>query len=330
VGGLGLTRAQVRKLLPAWWDPEAEKAVDGAAELAVHLSRRLSLDLQGLVEGRLVPKGAVSRLAYKHGGNVPEASLKSATFIASSLAQAVLASMSRPYKPLSGDVAALQARARELQGGMLGFDGLLALCWEHGIPVVPLPNLPVGVRKMDGAALQVGDRPVIVVAKKKSSRAWLSFILGHEMGHIASGHLRPGATIVDVSLQESAEYLAESSSDKDEREADEFALTLLGGSEVEGEVAQWPRNSAPVELAVAAREASAKLRTEPGHFVLRNAFITKRWPEAIIALRFLSEDLNPQGALVGQLRRHLDLDLVASDLQDMVMQVTGLDAHTDS
>lgn len=327
---MGLTRAQVRKLLPGWWDPAAEKSADGASELAVHLSRRLSLDLQALTQGRLVPKGAVSRLAYKHSGNIPESSLASASYIASSLAQAVLSSLQEPYVPLPADTEVLRRRARELQGGVLGFDGLLELCWSCGIPVIPLPNLPVGVRKMDGAALQVGDRPVIVLAKKKSSRAWLSFILAHEMGHIVRGHLRPGASIVDISLQETSEYLAESSQDTQEAQADEFALNLLGGDQVEQEVSQWSAAAAPIELAVKAREASAKFKTEAGHFVLRNAFITKRWPEAIIALRFLSEDINPEAALMAHLQRNLQMDLIAEDLQDLVARVTGWSGDSHS
>jgi len=200
--------------------------------------------------------------------------------------------MTTSYHPLPSNVADLQRQARLLQNGLLGFDGLLAMCWDHGIPVVPLPNLPVGVRKMDGAALQIGDRPVIVLAKKKSSRAWLSFILAHEMGHIARGHLRPGSSIVDISLQETAEYSAESSGDVEETEADTFALETLGGQRVEREIANWPADSAPVELAVKARMAASTLKIEAGHFILRHAFNTKRWPEAVMALRFLREDLN--------------------------------------
>lgn len=324
VGQLGLSRAQVRKLLPAWWDPSVEKSPDGVAELALHLSRRLSVELQALTQGQLVPKGAVSRLAYKHSTNVPESSLTAASFIAASLAQAVIGSVEAPYTGLPTDPAELRALARSFQGGMLGFDGLIGLCWSHGIPVIPLPHLPVGVRKMDGAALQVGDRPVIVLARKKSSRAWLSFILAHEMGHIARGHLRTGSSIVDISLQETTEYLSESSNDPQETEADEFALELLGGREVDKEVAAWPTNASSVELAVKARAASIRLQVEAGHFVLRNAFRTKRWPDAVIALRFLSEDINPEATLLGRLQQHLRLEMIAEDLQDMVTGVTGL------
>lgn len=54
-------------------------------------------------------------------------------------------------------------------------------------------------------------------------------IVAHELGHIGCGHLEGDGSIIDVSLQEQATYEAESSSDSQEREADKYALNLLGG-----------------------------------------------------------------------------------------------------
>ncbi|TAL81997.1 MAG: ImmA/IrrE family metallo-endopeptidase [Candidimonas sp.] len=323
VATLGLTRAQVRKLLPAWWVPEAEKHRDGIAELAMHLSRRLSIDLRSLLAGKIQPKGAVSNLAFKHRVNVDGSSLSAATYIASSLAQAILSALPSKYTPLPEGPMMLQSAVRKVGDGFLGFESLLALCWKHGIPVIPLPNLPVGVRKMDGAVLQVRNRPVIVIAKKKSSRAWLSFILAHEMGHIALGHLKPGSTIIDVSLQETTTYATDSSNDQQEADADAFALKAMGGSDVKSVISNWPSDLSPVELAVSARQASQRTKIEAGHFILRHAFDSKRWADAVSALGFLREDLDPESILLSHLKAHLDLELVAEDLQDMVQQVTG-------
>ncbi len=323
VAELGLTRAQARKLLPAWWAPEVEKHADGISELALHLSRRLSIDLRALLAGKIQPKGAVSSLAFKHRVNVRDDQLSAATFVASSLAQAILAAMTDKYVPLPADPNEMQAAARELGSGVLGFESLLALCWKHGIPVIPLPNLPVGMRKMDGAVLQVQDRPVIVIAKKKSSKAWLSFILAHEMAHTALGHVKPGSTIIDVSLQETTTYATESSSDRQEAEADVFALAAMGGQVVANEIKSWPTHLAPVEIAVRARQASQRNKIEAGHFALRYAFDTKRWGDVLTAFGFLREDLDPESLLLAHFKKHLDLDLVADDLQDLVEQVTG-------
>jgi hypothetical protein len=323
VANLGISRAQARRLLPAWWAPEMEKAEDGAAELALLLSRRLSLDAAALLKGRLEPKGAVKSVAYKHSVGVETDTLRAVTFMASSLAQTVSAAMRVPYRPLPSHLTVIREQTRQAGNGTLGFGGLLKLCWSHGIPVIPLKNLPVGMRKMDGAALLVGDRPAIVLAKRKSSKAWLSFILAHEVGHIALGHLRPGSTIIDVSLQESATYSAESSEDKDEAAADDFALSILGGEEAANAINQWPPATSPVELAVEARAAGAVLRLEPGHLILRHAFNHKRWMEAVMALNFLSEDMDPQASLLTALMQHLDLSNIAADLQDLITEVTG-------
>ena len=323
VAQLGLKPSQVRRLLPEWWDPQVEKAPSGASELAMLLGRRLSLDVVALMNGQLSPKGAMASVAFKHRAGLDPHSLAAASAIASSLAQTVLAA-------LPSGSRRLPSRARELSeaatnGGrhMLGFDSLLTLCWDHGIPVIPLPNLPVGVRKMDGAALQIGERPVIVLAKKKSSRAWLSFILAHEIGHIALGHLTPGSIIVDISLQEGATYATDDQGDRQEAEADAFALEAMGGEAVEAEVAQWAAQLAPVELAVKARTAAKTHNVEPGHFILRHAFIHRRWPDAVTALRFISEDLNPEASLLQEFEKRLDMSAVSDDMQDLVSQITG-------
>lgn len=62
---LGLSRAQVRKILPTWWSPDAEKHPDGVAELCFLVSRRLSLDLGALLQGEIRQKESVMRTGRK-------------------------------------------------------------------------------------------------------------------------------------------------------------------------------------------------------------------------------------------------------------------------
>lgn len=323
VAQLGLKPGQVRQLLPDWWDPQVEKDPSGVSELAMLLGRRLSLDVGALMNGQLSPKGAMASVVFKHRAGLDPHSLAAASAIASSLAQTVLAALPVGFSKLPSRADELSKTATEGGQHQLGFDSLLTLCWNHGIPVIPLPNLPVGLRKMDGAALQIGERPVIVIAKKKSSRAWLSFILAHEIGHIALGHLKPGSIIVDISLQEGATYATDDQNDKQEADADAFALEAMGGEAVESEVSGWATQMAPVELAVKARMAAKAYKIEPGHFVLRHAFINRRWPDAVTALRFLSEDLNPEAALLQEFERRLDMSAVSDDMQNLVAQITG-------
>lgn len=321
---IGLSRAQARKLLPEWWSAEIEKSSDGVAELCALLSRRLSLDYAALVQGLIRQKEASLSVAYKHRADATPLSLQASTCIATSLAQAVISAMPTPYTPISPLAADFTALARRTGDGIVGLSSLIDACWASGVPVIPLPNLPVGVRKMDGAVIRVGDRPAIIVSKKKSSQAWLAFILAHEIGHIGCGHLEQDGSIIDVSLQEQATYETESSTDAHEREADKFALDMLGGSAADLAVSDWPIWASPVDMAVRSRALGSKFGIESGHFVLRYAFKSKRWPDAMTALRYLSEDADAEMVMKSGLKRNLNLDLVAEDIRDFVCQITGM------
>jgi Zn-dependent peptidase ImmA (M78 family) len=61
-----------------------------------------------------------------------------------------------------------------------------------------------------------------MVMNRRKSPSWLSFIIAHELGHLHHRHLRPGQTLVD-------EKVDQQSGEKDEREANDFALRLLTG-----------------------------------------------------------------------------------------------------
>ncbi|MGX9732490.1 ImmA/IrrE family metallo-endopeptidase [Janthinobacterium aestuarii] len=324
----GLTRAQVRKLLPQWWSPEAETSPDGYAELCGLISRRLSLDFGHLLNGDVVRKTNATRLAYKHNAAATPQSLQGATSIAISLAEAVNAAMSGRPTDLPVKASQFARRIRVANNDIVSLEGLIRICWESGIPVVPMPNLPVGVRKMDGAVINTVHRPVIIISKKRTSRAWLAFILAHELGHIGCGHLLKSGSIIDVSLQEQTTFEAESSTDKQELEADRYALELLGGQAADDAVSGWSSWISPVEIAVRAREAHHAVHVESGHLILRYAFQSKRWSECMTAMNFLSEDANAEALMLSALADNLDLDLIADDLKDLVMQVTGMPEST--
>jgi hypothetical protein len=320
----GLTRAQVRKLLPTWWMPQAEKHADGVAELCALIGRRLSLDVSALMNGQVRCK-AGAPLAYKHRVDATPQSLQGATSIALSLAAAVSEAIKTPYTPIPTSPEIFGAQVRKDGDGLVGLRSLISTCWAMGVPVVPMPNLPVGLRKMDGAVINVNNRPVILISKKKSSQAWLAFIVAHEIGHIGRRHLDQNGSIIDVSLQEQATYETDGEGDQQEREADEYALGLLGGPALEEVISKWSIRASPAEIAVNARMSHKSLGVEAGHLVLRYAFKTKRWPDAVSALKYLKEDADAEAVMREALLRNLDFNLIADDLRDFVFQVTGIE-----
>lgn len=319
----GLTRAQSIALMPTWWAPEVAATPGGLQETILHLGRRLSLDPAALAEGEVRRVGAISDLRFKHTARVDPDSLTAATLVASSVAKAIVHAMP-PGDPVPL-MEASQVRTHLLAaGGKIDFDAILAFCWRLGVPVVPMPNLPKGLKKMDAAALRVGARPVIVLTKKSDSKAWLSFLLAHELGHVLLGHVPENGSIIEGSLRDTLEFDADQELDMQEREANEFAHELLGGESVRNVTMQWPENTTPVELALRAMDAADALRTGAGHLILRHAFVTNRWQESQIALRFLHDDVEAQAALARHLETHLNMEALAEDLQDYVVGITGM------
>ncbi|HVZ15948.1 MAG TPA: hypothetical protein VG897_02440 [Terriglobales bacterium] len=321
---LGIKRAQLRSLLPDWWEESLASTTDGGWEFILLVARALSLDARALARGEVKRIGAVRSLAYKHSKKTDATELTGSTLIAASLSQAIVAAVDRPYSAPPEDPLVVHARLQELGSGTADFNSLLRYCWENGIAVIPLPHLPVGMKKMDGAALMIGTRPVIVISRRNDSKSWLSFILGHELGHIALGHLTPDSSIIDVALQKESTYAAESLTDPQETQADAFALSVLGGRHAEAIQAAWHSRESAVNLAVAARERAAAVGVAPGHLVLRYAFRTKRWPEATTALRFLSEDFDAQAVVAEALTRHLQPGKLATDVKELIGKITGV------
>lgn len=324
---LGLNKRQVGSLLPAWWELPMAAAPSGAWEFALMISRRLGLDAVALARGELVPLGAVSAPRFKHTARVTAQDLDVSSRIAGALAKAIVAAM--PPQPPVPSLSAQEVRAEILAkpGGRVDFDSLLTFAWERGIPVIPLPNLPTGVKKMDAVALKVESRPAIVIARKNDSKAWLSFLLAHELGHILLGHVPAGGSIVEGSLRDTADFEAEAELDQQEQEANAFAHEVLGGREVQDAVSQWGPRATMMQLVDRALEGGPRLRTAPGHLILRYAFLYRRWADASTALKFLTDDMDAQATLVDRMASQIDTNAIADDLQEFVEHITGVAAR---
>lgn len=323
---LGLTKAQVHALLPEWWDATAAATPAGAWEFVLMISRRLGLDARALAEGDVRLRTGISAPRFKHTVRVTEADLQPATRIASSLASAVVGAMAAP----AGEVRMTPTQVRETilaRHARVDFDALLGFAWELGIPVIPLPRLPNGVKKMDAAALRADAHPAIVIARKNDSKAWLSFVLAHELGHVLLGHLPHDGAIVEGSLQDTSAFEAESQLDEQELEANAFAHAILGGPAADQAVQAWNRRATMMDLVDLAMEAAGSLKTAPGHLILRYAFLSRRWAESSMALRFIADDMDAQKTLITRMQANVDTRLIGEDLQDFVEQVTGIAAR---
>jgi hypothetical protein len=325
---VGLTKAQVRAILPDWWEPDIAATESGLWETVVLLGRRLCLEAGELIEGRIQPSSSISRPSFKHTARTSPDRLRAASLIASALVKAILGATPIPAPNDLGDARSIRAHILENPNARIDFDSLLAFAWSQGIPVVPLPNLPSGVRKMDAAAIKVGARPAVVLALRNNSKAWISFLLAHELGHICLGHVPENGALFEGSLTDTVEFDAQSQLDRQERAANDFALELLGGAEIERKIAAWGHAMSAVAIAAKATEIAPSLRTAPGHIVLRHGFLTHSWPEARTALKFLTDDADAQPALIEGLKAEIDVTSISDDLRGYIDQIIGLTAKS--
>jgi hypothetical protein len=320
---LGFSKTQVKVLLPTWWSADIEGTPDGASQLAVIISRRFNLDLPDLLAGKATHKQEDFGIAYKHAASTHYPTLNPATQIAKALTLAVLDGMTLPFLGVPSTAAEIEnAIRRASPSGLLDLDAIAAYCWTRGIPVIPLAQLPTGLRKMDGAAMNIKGRPAIILSRNTTSKSWLSFILAHELGHIALGHIAEGTAIVDVKLTHEATQLADTDTDSQEEEANQFALTLLGGTLVPQEIDQWSPHLTSTEIALKSLEFQAAHHFPAGHIALRYGFKYKRWIDAQNALRFMPEDKDPEGALASLMKTQIDFDKLAEDSVDLISRLT--------
>jgi hypothetical protein len=160
--------------------------------------------------------------------------------------------------------SALELREQLLENrSWIDLEALVGHCWSIGIPVLGTTNFPRGALKPDGLAVDVGGRRVIVLTTGRTTAPWLLFLVAHELGHIACGHLETNSALVDAKVDRD-------DSDSEEAEANTWAITLLSGMPdiAFRATATWPNAT---ELAREAQGLATRLQTDPGFIVLNYA-----------------------------------------------------------
>jgi transcriptional regulator with XRE-family HTH domain/Zn-dependent peptidase ImmA (M78 family) len=117
------------------------------------------------------------------------------------------------------DPAVVRAEV-QTDDGDITLASLLDWTWRRGIPVLPM----LGKGVFAAAVWAVDGDPVVVLKEARDLAVFWLFDLAHELGHIARGHLSGGA-VIDVASPTASSVV--SSTDLQEREANEFALHLL-------------------------------------------------------------------------------------------------------
>lgn len=320
---VGLSRAFVRRTaLPQWWDDSLAENPSGRAQMLLLLSRHLGLDLASLqADDAPVRLRVFGPCKYKKRANVTQDELALARVVATRAAQLAASAVSIPFVGVPEDAGEIRRQILDAGKSWVGLPESLEYCWSIGIPVLHLDHFPVTAKRPDGFAASVNGRPVIILCKKSKYSAWLLFVLAHELGHLALGHVPEGGALIDQGLHDD-------DPDSEERQANSFATELLTGSPDQRFVAAGRWLNA-VDLAKEARAIGRQMMIDPGHVALNyahsmgNSFYTV----GNAALRHLEPHRDAVSTIRAKMAENLDWSLLPEDSCDFLMRVTQHVTH---
>lgn len=321
---LGLTPAQVRRLMPEWWDDEAAEDEGGLLELQILLARRLNVSLASMQAQVPLPAFQETTQRFKTAHPEGSSQLAVAAGIGHGLAQLLASTVAVPLK--AGDVDALALRQDLMAtASMVTLEGLCKWMWAHGLPVVHVTGWPDKLRRPDAMCVRVGERPVTMVVRKEVHPPKLAYLVAHELGHIMSGHLRAvnNAVLVDDTLPIDAQR---SLSDDDEREADGFAMNVLGGETLLKTCRSlMGRSYSELTLAVAAIQAAKPHGLDAGQVILGWGRLSEDWKMANMALRYLLNTQPAPEVINSVAKANIDPSALSADGRDHLERLTAME-----
>jgi len=318
LGEVGLTRTYVKKTaLPSWWDDDVASNPSGYAQGLLLLCRHLGLDLSSLQsEDEPIRLRDFGTCKFKKRSDVSEDDLALARVLATRAAQLAASAISTPAVTIPIYADEIRQQILSDDAHWVGLNELLHYCWSIGLPVLHLDHFPKNAKRPDGFAARVNGRPVIVLCRHAKQSAWLLFILAHELGHLALGHVPEEGTLIDQGLDED-------SLDEEEQQANAFAIELLTGrANRRGIVAgRWPNAE---ELAKSAQDIGRKSMIDPGHVVLNYAHSmgTSFFPVAQAALKILDPHDDAVVKVRSKMAGNLDWSRLPEDSSEFLMRVS--------
>lgn len=267
----GLSESAINAAWPDWWSDDADSSPSAQAELRFSLARKLGLDPGSLLDDES-PRFLWDDSAKYKNFTGDDAREKPA-ITAFGMSMARLLTQCVDSGPTLEGMTAAKLRASLLHAySFVRLQDLLSLLWGVGIPTIYLKVFPVAAKRMCAMSVRTTDRYAILLAKDSMYPASVAFHLAHEIGHIALGHVGIGSALVD--MDDPAER--EKSEDKEEQDADAFALELLTG-DAKFKVSKKGRGRSASELAAQALEVGPARQIEPGTLALCYGHATQEW-----------------------------------------------------
>lgn len=319
----GFPRTFVERLLPDWWDNALLGTSAGSLQFAMILQQRLGLEVSFVEDGTIAVGTRPGPRRFKHRAGTRQEELQVAANIGLALARLGAFASSETYRPLPKSAVELA----ELVAGpdaVVDFSRLLAVLWEHGIPVLFLSELPRGCKRLTGMATVVDGRPVIVLGLKHQQRSRQLFVLAHELGHIQCGHVGEGSILIDEDIVSVSNAITTpaTSLDSEEAQADAYALALIR----RGATAQAVRlneHHTSTTLAGEAFQLGQALRIDPGHLILSFAQERSQWPLASQAIEYYPDSGGALELIKNALVSYAQLDRLSEENREYLLAAQG-------
>jgi hypothetical protein len=274
----GLSAQAIDAAWPSWWSDEAAATASGRAELRFALARKLGLSPRSLL-GERVEFVWKDEARFKNL-TVQDAREQAAIASFGVVIARLLLQASPPGTPIKGAEPLAFRDILLSQGPFVDLNGLLAICWGVGIPVIHLRVYPLSAKSMRAMIVRVDDRHAILLGRDSKYPAPIAFTLAHEIGHGALGHIEGVRALVDIDDPHDGK------GDAQEEEADAFGMALLTGDANPAITTNTDSFSAR-SLAATALKSGPANGIEPGTLALCVGYLKQNWPIAMAALPYI-------------------------------------------
>jgi hypothetical protein len=306
----------LESVVPAWWTPDVENDPGAVDHVKLILARALGLDATSLLrENRVVPV-APTGMQFKRSIDLenvapPSPNLAYYSRIAKAIASVLEPSLDVPQDPLEMHAEIL----RESGEPYVSLGGIVKFCWSRNIAVVHVDDMPAGKKGFDALVYPHGGRYVIFLAMKFGPEACAraSFIIAHELGHIAMGDVEENSIFVDDPANDAEREKG------NEPHANKFAGEVLSGGRYNP---KWRGRALSAELlAERAMEFSEEAGIDPGHLVMRYAWESKKGYGAPVDALFLLDtimDCDVHQFVNGIAREHIAFDPLSKEAKALL------------
>jgi len=309
--------------LPEWWSDDLAETQAAKVQAVGILSNHLRIPFELLWnENELVSCPDDTKTKFKRTKGTEIEDLRWAKCIAQTAAEYAAEATPQTFAGLPDSAGEIRCQILARNLPWVSLESLVDAMWDGGVPVIHVSEFPRKSKKMDGMAVMVKGRPVLVLCKNHGSIAQSLFDLAHELGHILRKHLSDATALVDTNIQRTLDEHAGTVIDREEREANASAIELLTGHP-ERRFKTQKKYITGDDLAVICKQHARRLSVDPGVLAMSVGYTAKFFGSAMKACQQIDGNSDAADIIRAKMRQRLDLSRLSQDDAGFLLRVTG-------